>query len=180
MHINTLCFPVVPEEQKILLGLKKRGFGKGYWNGFGGKLNPRETAEQGAIRELYEECGMKTRAPLCKCALLHFQFADVNTNDAQGHVYLYQLPHKRRKFAQKEKPVVGLGELEPTGELGELEPVESEEMRPQWFSYGEIPYANMWEDDILWLPHVLAGKWVEASFAFDHKNHVTKYRMQIR
>lgn len=34
----------------ILLGLKKRGFGKGKWNGFGGKVEPGETITQGAMR----------------------------------------------------------------------------------------------------------------------------------
>lgn len=37
-------------ETEILLGLKKRGFGKGKWNGFGGKIEPGETIMQGAIR----------------------------------------------------------------------------------------------------------------------------------
>jgi 8-oxo-dGTP diphosphatase / 2-hydroxy-dATP diphosphatase len=35
---------------EILLGLKKRGFGEGKWNGFGGKVNPTETITDAAIR----------------------------------------------------------------------------------------------------------------------------------
>lgn len=34
----------------ILLGLKKRGFGKGKWNGFGGKVESGESILQGAMR----------------------------------------------------------------------------------------------------------------------------------
>lgn len=34
----------------ILLGWKKRGFGQGKWNGFGGKVEPGETIIQGAVR----------------------------------------------------------------------------------------------------------------------------------
>lgn len=34
----------------ILLGLKKRGFGEGKWNGFGGKVEPGETIHQAAAR----------------------------------------------------------------------------------------------------------------------------------
>ena len=37
---------------EILLGLKKRGFGEGKWNGFGGKVNPTETITDAAIRYL--------------------------------------------------------------------------------------------------------------------------------
>lgn len=28
---------------------------------------------------------------------------------------------------------------------------ETEEMRPEWFSFDDIPYDNMWKDDRLWL-----------------------------
>lgn len=35
---------------EVLLGLKKRGFGEGKWNGFGGKVEQGETIVQGATR----------------------------------------------------------------------------------------------------------------------------------
>jgi 8-oxo-dGTP pyrophosphatase MutT (NUDIX family) len=37
------------------VGLKKRGFGQGKWNGFGGKVEAGETIEAAAARELKEE-----------------------------------------------------------------------------------------------------------------------------
>ena len=43
---------------EILLGLKKRGFGAGKWNGFGGKLHPGESVRECARRETEEECGL--------------------------------------------------------------------------------------------------------------------------
>ena len=52
----TLCIPV--KENKVLLGMKKRGFGVGRWNGFGGKIEQGETTEQGVRRELSEEVGI--------------------------------------------------------------------------------------------------------------------------
>ena len=36
----------------MLLGYKKRGFGKGWWNGFGGKVDPNESVEDAAKRYL--------------------------------------------------------------------------------------------------------------------------------
>jgi hypothetical protein len=33
--ILTLCIPI--KNNKVLLGMKKRGFGVGRWNGFGGE-----------------------------------------------------------------------------------------------------------------------------------------------
>ena len=40
----------------------------------------------------------------------------------------------------------------------EGEPVESEEMQPQWFNNDTVPYDRMWPTDRLWLPNALEGK----------------------
>ena len=53
----TLMFLI--NEGKILLGMKKRGFGAGKYNGFGGKVEAGETIAQAAVRETIEECGLK-------------------------------------------------------------------------------------------------------------------------
>ncbi|XP_044836569.1 7,8-dihydro-8-oxoguanine triphosphatase isoform X3 [Mauremys mutica] len=39
---------LVVQPQQVLLGMKKRGFGAGRWNGFGGKVQVDETIEQAA------------------------------------------------------------------------------------------------------------------------------------
>ncbi len=39
--------------------MKKRSFGVGRWNGFGGKIEGKETIEEGAMRETTEESGIK-------------------------------------------------------------------------------------------------------------------------
>ena len=41
---------VLRDGNRVLLGLKKRGFGVGRWNGFGGKLEKKETPLQSAQR----------------------------------------------------------------------------------------------------------------------------------
>ncbi len=46
--ITTLV--MVTNESNILLGLKKRGFGSGKLNGFGGKVEPNESIEEAAKR----------------------------------------------------------------------------------------------------------------------------------
>lgn len=30
-------------------------------------------------------------------------------------------------------------------------------MKPQWFAINDIPYDNMWADDVYWMPLLLAG-----------------------
>lgn len=46
----TLLF--VLEPSRVLLGMKKRGFGMGRWNGFGGKVQADESIEDAAIRHV--------------------------------------------------------------------------------------------------------------------------------
>lgn len=53
----TLC--IIHQHPKILLGMKKRGFGAGRWNGFGGKVSAAETIEDAARREIREEAGIE-------------------------------------------------------------------------------------------------------------------------
>ena len=44
---------------------------------------------------------------------------------------------------------------------------ETEEAVPLWTQLGEIPYAEMWEDDRIWLPLLLAGETFSGRFVFD-------------
>ena len=44
--------------ERVLLGQKKRGFGMGKWNGYGGKAKEGETIERSARREFFEEAGI--------------------------------------------------------------------------------------------------------------------------
>jgi hypothetical protein len=45
--------------------------------------------------------------------------------------------------------------------------VETEEMRPKWFAFADIPYATMWDDDKYWFPLFLEGKKFTGTFWFD-------------
>ena len=59
------------------------------------------------------------------------------------------------------------------------EPVETEEMRPQWFKLSEIPYGEMWQDDRLWLPFVLQGKRVRTRFTFDEHENICAAEIEM-
>ena len=45
-----LTLAMVRKTNSLLLGLKKKGFGEGKWNGFGGKVEKGETVSEGAVR----------------------------------------------------------------------------------------------------------------------------------
>ncbi len=135
----TLC--VLHTDTHILLGMKKRGFGVGRWNGFGGKVGIGETVEDAARRELREECGLEAEV-LERRGKLRFEFA-ASPEILEVHVF---------------------GVVKYRGE-----PVETDEMKPCWFRLTDIPFDKMWPDDRHWLPRYLEGKRLEGTFYFlDH------------
>jgi len=52
-------------------------------------------------------------------------------------------------------------------------------MIPEWFDIDKIPYEKMWVDDMHWLPHVLAGKFVNATFVFDDKENILEQEVNV-
>jgi mutator protein MutT len=148
--VCTLLF--LRRDDEILLAMKKRGFGMGRWNGAGGKIEPNETETEALIRETQEEIEV-TPLSYEKIGVLDFAFPD-GTIDMQGHVY----------FCTK----------------WEGEPVETEEMAPQWFKISDIPYDDMWQDDIVWLPHVLKGKKLHGNFTFDGHDNMLAAQIEFK
>ncbi|MFH1064442.1 MAG: 8-oxo-dGTP diphosphatase [Candidatus Woesearchaeota archaeon] len=139
MRHVTLCLLV--EDEKIILGMKKRGFGAGKYNGFGGKQEGDETLLQTAVRELGQETGVDTEEQYLKeVAELTFRFPDKPDWNQIVHVYFVTQYNS--------------------------EPKETEEMRPEWFSRDAIPYEKMWEADRHWMPQVLEGRYVKGSFVY--------------
>lgn len=56
MVANKVCTLVLIREQaRVLLGMKKRGFGQGLWNGFGGKVERGESILNGAMRYVHTQ-----------------------------------------------------------------------------------------------------------------------------
>jgi 8-oxo-dGTP diphosphatase len=143
VYSTTLCFLITDKE--ILLGMKKTGFGHGKYNGFGGKIKEGESVEQGAARELEEECGLIVKgSQLEHVGVLDFIFPANKALQHDVHIFVAR---------------AWLGQA-----------VETEEMKPKWFSLNEIPYKQMWQDDIYWLPKILAGEKVSGRVVFSDNN----------
>ena len=128
----------VVQDGRILLIRKKRGLGAGKINGPGGRIEPGETPEAAAVRETQEELCITPHA-VRRCGELSFQFRDGFSIHAQVF--------KAEGFS---------GEPQETGEA-----------IPLWFALEAIPYHEMWADDALWLPLMLADRSFQGCFLFD-------------
>src|SRR5688572_12346373 len=84
--IMTLC--IVHQHPKVLLGMKKKGFGAGRWNGFGGKLLPGENIEDAARREMREEAGIEVEE-IEEMGVLDFEFKG-NPEILEVHIFRAQ------------------------------------------------------------------------------------------
>ncbi len=128
MKITTLAY--LFRGDKMLLGMKRRSFGVGKWNGYGGKLEEDESPLDAVIREVREECSVIANKDECtELGYIDFFFDD--KEEWNQRVIVYRID----KF------------------LGE--PVETEEMIPAWFEVSKLPYEKMWTSDKIWLPKVV-------------------------
>lgn len=162
MKQATLCLLVKEDQgdEEILLAMKKRGFGKGRWNGVGGKMNSEKGDKDivaAATRETQEEIGVKVKN-IEKVALLNFRFPYIPENekkewDQDVHVFLVR--------------------------FWDGEPIETEEMAPKWFKLTDIPFKEMWDDDKFWLPHILEGKKLRARFTFKKGEIIDRQDIKI-
>ncbi len=141
MHA-TLLFVFRGDE--VLLIRKKRGLGTGKINGPGGKIDPGETPEQCAVREVEEELGIHAEQ-VSDAGLLRFQFVD--GLGLLCHVF------RAESF---------------TGT-----PVETGEAIPLWTKVDAIPFHEMWADDYMWFHHLIAKRKFTGNFEFDGDTMLT-------
>lgn len=137
---TNLC--LIRKEGQILLALKKRGFGEGKWNGYGGKVESGETPEAAVTREVMEESGLQV-SDCRQIGTLRFHNTD---------------------------RIIDMDIFE-TWEF-EGEPIETEEMAPKWFPLEDIPFSEMWTSDPLWYPYYLEGKLFKGEVVFDQNHQV--------
>jgi len=139
MKLVTLCF--CQRSDKILLGVKKRGFNAGNWNGYGGKVESGETVTEAMVREIRDESGLIVK----KEDLEYVSLLNIFYGDARAFAC--------HTFITRE---------------WEGEPIETEEVgHHQWFPAEKPPFENMRKGDALWLPDVLRGAKLEIYIQYD-------------
>ena len=135
--ITTLC--IIHDHPRILLGMKKRRFGAGRWNGFGGKVMEGESIEDSLLRELKEEVGLEP-VKMEKQGVIDFELQD---GSGTIEVNIFRITEFKG------------------------DPIDTEEMSPKWFHIDEIPFPQMWPTDVYWMPLLLKGRKFKGKIALD-------------
>ena len=149
LRSRTVSFLV--NENTVLLGYKKSGFGKGNFLGIGGKVERGETLEHSAAREISEEIGV-TVSKYIPMGYLNFYFPHIEDESWNQKVHIFVVQ----------------------GWVGE--PQETDEIRPEWYNLDSLPFENMWDDARYWLPDILKGKEMKREFLFDSNLKVVEKR----
>lgn len=110
----------------------------GKWNGLGGKLDPGETPEECAIREIREESGLQVTKPTLKGVLTFPAFA--KEEDWYAFVFLVQ---------------------DFEGEL-----TESPEGDLEWIDDRQLLSLDLWEGDRIFLPWLERAGFFSAKFVY--------------
>ena len=123
--LATLCYVRRPGQTLMLHRVKKANdMHQGKWNGLGGKLEPGETPEACAIREIYEESGLRVTHPELRGFLT---FPDFRPGES-WYTFVFVCRHF-------------------TGGL-----IDSPEGVLQWIDDEALPTLNLWEGDRLFFP----------------------------
>jgi 8-oxo-dGTP diphosphatase len=127
--------------RQVLLGHKKTGLGTGKIVGLGGHVEECESPAEAAAREVKEESGIHV-APdaLLEMAHVTFLFPACPRWDMVVSVFTT---------------------AEWTGQAAE-----TPEIRPEWFGVMDLPLTRMWDDARYWLPRILAGDRLSATFTY--------------
>ena len=124
MKLATLCYIKRNKQTLMLHRIKKENdMHQGKWNGLGGKFEPGETPEACAIREIFEESGLRASDPELRGVLTFPAFSD----DEDWYAFVFVV----RDF---------------TGDL-----IDSPEGVLAWIDDAELLDLNLWPGDRLFL-----------------------------
>lgn len=145
MKLATLCY--VMNDNKILMlyrNKKENDYHEGKWNGLGGKFEQGESPEECAIREVFEESGLKVKDPVLKG---HITFPMFDGKD-DWYVWLYVF-----------------NDFE-----GNL--IDSPEGRLEWIPNEKLNELNLWEGDKIFIPWLFNDKIFSAKFNYENGKYI--------
>ena len=139
MKLATLCYLRKNGKTLMIHRVKKDGdIHAGKWNGLGGKMEPGETPEECASREIREESGLIARRLELKGVLSFPAFA----HDEDWYAFVFVVPEFDGKI------------------------VDSLEGYLQWIEDAKIYDLNLWEGDRIFLPWLDRPEFFSGKFVY--------------
>ena len=151
IHLTRCVVCYLLKDDQVILGLRKKvslGLGEHLISGIGGKVGDLEglegeTDEEALQREVKEEIGV-----------------DVKSYKKVGEItYLFPNKPKWNQFIVAYLVNSWQGMLK-----------ETEAIKPMIFPANKLPVTKMWDDNQYWVPSVLAGKYIQATFTYGADN----------
>ncbi len=134
----------------MMLRNKKTGdYHEGKWNGLGGKIEPGESPEDCAVREVFEESGLRVNDVEFKG---HITFPLFDGKD-DWYVFIYNI----RDFSG--------------------EPGDCAEGTLEWIADKDILKLNLWEGDKIFLPYLYRPGIISGKFEYRNKE-LKKYTIK--
>lgn len=146
MKLATLCY-VMKDDKTLMLyrNKKENDYHEGKWNGLGGKLEPGETPEECALREVFEESGLKVSDSIMKGIITFPLF------DGKDDWYVWCFTFKNFE--------------------GEL--IDSPEGHLEWIDNDKLNELNLWEGDKEFMPWLFQDKYFSAKFIYENGNYIS-------
>ena len=141
MKLATLCY--VQNDNKTLMlyrNKKENDYHEGKWNGLGGKFEQGESPEECAVREVFEESGLRVKDPVMK-GFITFPLFDGKDD---WYVFLFVF----------------------NGCEGNL--IDSPEGKLEWIPNDKITELNLWEGDAVFIPWLFGDKFFSAKFDYEN------------
>jgi 8-oxo-dGTP diphosphatase len=135
------------DDNRVLLGQKKEGMGEGNFIGIGGKPESGETSAQTLLREIEEEI-----------QVIPLEYQEMGS-------VKFVFPHKP-SWSQEIIPFL----ITKWNGI----PVETDEIKPQWFDKNDLPLSQMWPDSKYWIPDLLKGSKISKIITYANDDSVDR------
>lgn len=148
LKLATLCY--IKKDGKTLMlhrTKKENDMHEGKWVGVGGKIEKGESPEECAVREVFEETGLKAEELKLRGLLTFPDFN--NSEDWYGYLYVVE------KFS------------------GEI--IESPEGDLKWVEDSKLFELDMWEGDELFMRWMMEDRMFSAKFVYDENEKMKDY-----
>jgi 8-oxo-dGTP diphosphatase len=146
MKLATLCY-IRKDAQTLMIlrNKKKNDMHAGKWNGLGGKLEPGETPEECAVREVLEESGLKVKKMVFK-GIITFPAFD---NQEDWFTFIFIIDNFE----------------------GQL--IDSPEGHLEWIPDEELITLNLWAGDHIFIPWLDQPSFFSGKFIYLDKQLIT-------